>query len=250
VAFDVDMTALDPQIERRDLVLAVFGDSIANGLGAQGEHYPVLLAEHLGARLIDLTGTAAQVSDGWRRREEALGADIVLIAFGQTEGMVRPTARSLRFLPKRWRRPGWMDPRPYYSSRRWKRLGQRIESAIRWRVKVALIRLTGGTRWTSPEAYERGLSELVDYLQASDAPTIVIVSRLGQDERFFPGSEASLASYSRSARNIAEAKSTLFCDVIDVCRQWDDYLLDHFHPNRSGHRRIADHLISCLDAKR
>ncbi len=229
-----------------DLTLAAFGDSIANGLGARGEPYPALVAAHLEARFIDLTGTGAQISDGLSRREEGAGADVALIAFGQTEGMIRPTERSLRFLPKRWRRPGWMDPRPYYSSRRWKRVGQRIESAFRWRIKVALIRLTGGARWTSPESYERCLTELVEHLQGSGVSTIVIVNRTGHDERFFPGSEASLRSYSQATGRVAEAKGTLFCDVLHVCRRWDDYLLDHFHPNQHGHQRIAECVISCL----
>jgi lysophospholipase L1-like esterase len=229
--------------------LAAFGDSIAKGLGARGKPYPVLVAEHLDARYIDLTGTGAKITDALSLREEAAGADVILIAFGITEAMIRPTDRSLRFFPKRWRRPGWMDPRPYYSHRRWKRICQMIESAVRWRIKVALIRLTGGMRWMSPQAYEHHLVELVDYLQnASNSPTIVIISRFGQDDRFFPASGPSFEEFLAINKRVAEAKETLFCDATHACRQWDDFLCDRFHPNRCGHKRIAEHIIASLSA--
>ena len=235
--------------EPKARTLAAFGDSIAAGLGTQGEPYPALVADELGARYIDLTATGATVTHALSVRAQAAGADIVLVGFGVTEAMIRPTDRSLRLLPKRWRRPGWMDPRPYYSRRRWKRIGQMIESATRWRIKVALIHMTGGTRWMSTRAYERSLVELVDYLQAADtAATIVIISHFGLDDRFFPASAASLQEFLAINRRVAEVKKTLFCDATVVCRQWDDFLADRFHPARSGHERIASNLIALLDA--
>ncbi len=112
-----------------------------------------------------------------------------------------------------------------------------------------LIRMTGGTRWGSPGAYERDLGELVDYLQAAGVSTIVIVGNFGCDERFFPGSKASCDEFLTINRRVAEAKGTLFLDGTSICGRWDDFLLDHFHPSQSGHRRIADHLIALLSAQ-
>jgi len=175
--------------------------------------------------------------------------DIAIIAFGITEAMIRPTSRTLRLLPRRWRRAGWTDPRPYYSGRRWKRAIQIVESGIRWRIKVMLIRLTGGTRWGSPEAYERDLTELVDYLQAIGTSIIVIVGYFGHDDRFFPGSKASCDEFLAINKGVTQAKGILFLDGECLCHRWDDFLLDHFHPSQSGHRRIADRLIALLDTK-
>lgn len=231
------------------LRLVAFGDSIANGLGAQGKSYPVLLAQRLGARLIDLTGSAIQVNNALDLREGAKGADIAVIAFGITEAMIRPTNKALKLLPRRWRRAGWTDPRPYYSSRRWKRAIQMVESGVRWRIKVALIRLTGGARWGSPKTYERDLTELVEYLQATGISIIVIVGYFGHDERFFPGSTASCDEFLTINRGVASTTGTLFLDGTSICRQWEDFLCDHFHPNVSGHRRVADHLLSLLSAQ-
>jgi GDSL-like Lipase/Acylhydrolase family len=226
--------------------LVAFGDSIANGIGARGEPYPLLVAERLGARYLDLTGSAAQIPYALAHRHIAEGADIALIAFGITEGIIRPPSCALRFMPKRWRRPGWMDPRPYYSSRRWKRVLQRVESAIRWRVKVALIRLTRGIRWGDPETYKHHLMELIDHLRAAGTTTIVIVGHCGHDERFFPGSGRSCEEFLEINREVAQATGSLFCDSAGLCSRWDDFLCDHFHLSASGHRRIAEHLIARL----
>jgi hypothetical protein len=118
----------------------VFGDSIAEGLAARGRPFPILLADDLNAELVDLSETARQVTDSLRLVEKARGCEIVVIAHGTTEALRRPTDAALRLVPARWRRPGWLDPRPYFSSRRPRRLGQRAESALRWRLKLVLMR--------------------------------------------------------------------------------------------------------------
>jgi hypothetical protein len=223
-------------------VLAAFGDSIANGLGSEGASYPRLLADRLGATYVDVTATSSQLSDCIRSRERAKGADIALIAFGITEAMIRPTPGSLRFMPRRWRPAGWMDPRPYYSGRLAKRVPQRLDSALRWRMKVALIRLSGGMRWGEPTRYERELDDLVAWLLEQGTSTVVIVGRFGHDERYFPGSGPSADEFLEANRRVAHARGVLFCEGSGICRQWGDYLLDHFHPNELGHRRIADRL--------
>jgi hypothetical protein len=222
--------------------LVAFGDSIANGLGARGEPYPFLVAKQLDVNYLDLTATAAQVPYALAHCEAAEGADIALIAFGITEAIIRPSSRALRLMPKRWRRAGWMDPRPYYSKRRWKRVLQRIESGVRWRVKVTLIRVTGGIRWGDPGTYERDLVKLIHRLRASGVRTIIVVGHCGLDERFFPGSGASCEEFLKVSQKVAQATSSLFCDCLDLCDRWDDFLCDHFHLARSGHRRVAGYL--------
>lgn len=222
--------------------LAAFGDSIANGMGCRGAAYPQLLADRIGASYIDLTATSAQLSDVMKARDRAMGADIAIISFGITEAMIRPTERSLRLMPPRWRKPGWMDPRPYFSGHARTRLAQRLESAVRWRVKSALIRLTGGMRWGCPELYEHDLTELVAYLREHGTTTIVVVGRFGHDDRFFPLSSTSCDEFLAVNRQVALEMGVIFCDGLDICRKWDDFLSDHFHPNATGHERIADRL--------
>jgi hypothetical protein len=139
-----------------------------------------------------------------------------------------------------------MDPRPYYSGRQWKRIVQMVESNIRWRVKVALIKFTGGARWMTTETYEESLIELIDSLEMMGITTIVVISQTGHDRRFFPKSEESFDEFMAINRRIAETKRTLFCDATTICRRWADYLADHFHPNVDGHQRIASRIIALL----
>jgi lysophospholipase L1-like esterase len=204
----------------------------------------VLLAGYLGLELVDLTGSALQLRDTDLVCERARGAGVALIAFGITEAMIRPTNEALKVVPRRWRSPGWLDPRPYYSERRMKRAAQRLESAVRWRLKVALIRSRGGTRWGLPEMYERDLAYLIRNLQANGTETIVVVGHMGHDERFFPGSESSCAEFGEINERVARAVGAHFVDGEGVCARWDDFLADHFHPNQAGHRRIADRLLT------
>lgn len=225
--------------------VAVFGDSIAEGLGARGRPFPILVADDLNAELVDLSETARQVTDSLRLIEKARGCEIVVIAHGATEALWRPTDAALRLVPARWRRPGWLDPRPYFSSRRPRRLGQRAESALRWRLKLVLMRVFGSVQWLPAAEYEQTLTELVECLHDS---RVVVLSTLAVDDRFFPGSAAELERYSRINRETALAAGALFVDVSGACRRWSDYLADHFHPDAEGHRRIATMLLEGMSA--
>ena len=226
--------------------LVAFGDSIAHGLGARGRSYPVLVAERLNAELTDMTGTATQIGESRESAGRAAGADVVLIGHGTTEAIWRPTPRYLRFTPRRWRHPGWMDPRPYYSSRARKRALERAESELRWRVRVLLLRIER-VRWCPPEEYERELRAFVGELLVGGAQRVVIVSPLAIDERFFPRSPESLAEYAEIGRRVAEETGVFFCDVATPSVRWDDYLADHFHPSPAGHERIAERILATLE---
>ncbi len=89
--------------------IVVFGDSVANGLGARGPTYCRLVADALNLRLVDLSASARQITE-W---PNILPADerptIAVIAHGITEAIVRPTPGALRWLPRRWRSPGWIE---------------------------------------------------------------------------------------------------------------------------------------------
>lgn len=235
----------DEETQSTDLMV-VYGDSIAHGLGANGNSYPVLLARILGMGLLDCTRSAMQLREACKLSHEAGRARLALIAFGITEAMVRPAKRSLRLMPPRWRRPGWMDPRPYYSRRRWKRVAQRVESTLRWRSKVALIRLLANERWGSPQQYECDLLQMIDDLKRLGVVHVVLIGHMGHDERFFPGSAGSCDEFQVVNRSVADRTGSLYLDGAGLCRRWEDFLLDHFHPNEQGHKRIADALAVML----
>ncbi len=99
-------------------VTCIFGDSIAAGLGVDRARYCRIVADTLRLRLDDFTGAARPVGESLELLpKSAASPRIAIVAHGITEALVRPTDASLCYMPPRWRRAGWMDARPYYSTR-------------------------------------------------------------------------------------------------------------------------------------
>ena len=224
--------------------MAIFGDSIANGLGSRGNSYGRQAALALGWDFHDLSGSA-QTIDESLRVYETLGEtfDVVLVAHGITEAIRRPTERALRFAPVRWRPLGWMDPRPYFSTSRSRRALERIESSTRWRVKNILMRLGGSRQLISLPDYARALETFISRLEM-DGSRVIVLGPPDIDGRYFPGSGAQLRAYADSSKRFAVEYIEVGC----VLNQWDDYLADHFHPNVEGHSKIAAALARHLDS--
>ncbi len=233
--------------------IVVLGDSIAQGLGVAGSSYADKIALELSAvwpdiQLTNFAASAAQLTSSQALLPQIvmMQPDVVVIAHGITEAIVRPTPAALRLVPRRWRTIGWLDPRPYFSRRLWKRLYHKTESAVRWRVKVFLIKKYGTYTFTSADEFEKTLSETIEVLLQQTTAQIILLTHNGIDERFYPHSLSSLNQYKQ--RMIQVAKETLptqrvhICDVSGLLTQWTDFFADHFHPNATGHIKIADAL--------
>lgn len=227
--------------------LVLFGDSIANGIGVSGRSYGQLVAQQLQLRLYDYSGSAKMVTESL----EECGVltvphlSLCIIAHGATEGIVRPSPSCLRWVPRRWRAAGWMDPRPYYSSRWQKRIVQRIESSLRWRVKVFLLRYCGSRTYLEVSAYADTLRELIVKL-SHPSRQVLVLSHVDVSQRFFPGSPKSLFEYADAAAHVARETGAIYVSLEGVCVKWNDFFLDHFHPNSTGHEKIAETIVASL----
>lgn len=218
----------------------LFGDSIAMGLGVRRRKYGLLLADGLDGKLIDYSHTGWTVTQSLAAYLEAPQAgEVAVIAHGITEPILRPILPSWVPLPRRWRRLGWMDPRPYFSTRAHRRTMEMLESAIRWRVKNLLMRAFGSHQLASLEIFAQDLSRLKNECEARGA-RVVVLGPPDIDDRFFPGSVYQQLRYSRVAERIGGAD---FVPVAGAIDRWGDYLLDHFHPNDEGHEAIARRVL-------
>lgn len=244
------------------MLIVCIGDSITEGLGVTRSNtsYANLLQEKLrrsycpSVQVINYGASAMQINESRSKYEKTileLQPDIIVYAHGNTEAVVREQKKYLRFLPKRWRRPGWMDPRAYYSTRFRRRLLEKIESGLRWRVKVSLIKVFGGKQWMSLEEFRRQTTDFVlTMLQYSPKTNIVFVPPGDIEERYFPGTPESMRKYREAMREICEqykSSNRLFmCDSYAALHKWDDYFYDRFHPNEMGHDKIAETLMQTI----
>lgn len=232
--------------------IVIWGDSIAYGLGAKGEAYGNLIQAKMKSQynmeVHNFAQSKFQLSDSIQFIEDtiALDPDLVIIAHGTTEAIVRPKKKDLKHMPIRWQN-SQMDPRTYYSHRVWKRLVGRMDSAIRWRVKNFLIRHFGNETWCTKEYFSDISSSVVDQLLEKTHAGIVLLSHYGIDERYFPHSLESLNDFSDLVKKVASKHTrTVYCDVRLTCSQWSDYLDDHFHPNAKGHEKIANEILKMI----
>lgn len=226
--------------------VVAFGDSVTNGLGARTREFPVVVAERLGVPLLNLSGTALMVSESVQEVTSPQPGDLVLVMHGIVEAIPRVPETRLHWLPKRWAGPGRMDPRPYFSTPRVKRTFQRLDSAMRWRLKNLLIR-RGAVALMEPTDYVAQLRLLVSSTAEVAAQVVVIVgSQI--DDRFYPGAAAALQCFSLLSRNVARDLGASSVDISNGLHRWDDYLADHFHPSSDGHAKIAQLVLDMLEA--
>ncbi|MEC0254452.1 SGNH/GDSL hydrolase family protein [Paenibacillus lautus] len=244
-------------------MLVVFlGDSITQGLGVSrsGKTYANLLQKKLQSlssqpiEIMNFGASAMQVHETRMKYENKLlelQPDIIVFAHGITESIVREHKHYLRFMPKRWRKPGWMDPRPYYSTRRSRRWLEMLESGIRWRVKVALIKAFGGKPWMRIDDFKLHTTGFIlNMLNRNKHTKIIFLAPGDIDEKYFPGSSASMREYRLVLEDIYEdsrsTKRVFMCDSSRQLHQWSDYFKDRFHPNEKGHEKIAEALMQTI----
>lgn len=244
------------------MLIVFLGDSITEGLGVMRSKssFANLLQMKLKSscsqpvEIINFGASAMQINESRKKYEKKildLEPDIIVFAHGNTESVVREKKKYLRFLPKRWRRPGWMDPRPYYSTRTYRRWLEKLESGIRWRVKVTLINIFGGEQWMSLTEFRQQITDFVMTNLNHSAKTKIIFLTPGDiEEKYFPGSPESMKKYSQVMKDIYEhtksSNRVFMCDSSQCLHQWNDYFYDRFHPNEAGHDKIAEALLDTI----
>lgn len=221
--------------------VVTFGDSIAFGLGARGRAFPVVLAERLSVELLDLSATSMTVNYSTQFIGDCRSSDLVVIMHGITEAIPRVPPERTRWIPKRWAGPARMDPRPYFSTRRHRRMIERADSALRWRAKRLMMR-GPTTVLMGADEYERQLATLVDST-ARVAERVIVVAGTQINDRYFPGAQAGLDRYSDISRRVAERAGVTYLDLSPSLQRWDDFLADCFHPSTRGHEKIAEAIL-------
>ena len=240
------------------LKIVVLGDSIADGLGVRGRSYADLLnawclQDGRAMTVQNMSATGQTGSDGLLRLPEvhACNPDWLILAFGNFDAVIRPVQRAMHWVPPRWRTKGWLDPRPYFSKRLLKGVYQRIESAIRWRYRVALLRAFGGEPATPPATFQFAIDEIVRRTLDETAAKLMLVTPAGIDDRLYPGTNMSMERmtcmlHSSLNQRIA-CKRLAICRTAPLLSRPSDFFADGFHPNQQGHSKIAKAIVQVLE---
>lgn len=244
------------------MLVVCLGGSITAGMGVtrSKSSYADLLKIKMttscsqSVEIINFGASAMQVNESREKYEKKilqLQPDIIVFAHGNTEAVVREQRKHLKYMPKRWRNPGWMDPRPYYSTRKTRKFLEKIESGLRWRVKVMLIKVFGGKQWMSLEQFKQQTTDFTKTVLTHNTKTNIIFLTPGDiEEKYFPGSPESMKKYREVLKDVYEMNKSsnriFMCDSSQYLHKWNDYFVDHFHPNEKGHNKIADALLDTI----
>ncbi|WP_306204212.1 SGNH/GDSL hydrolase family protein [Actinoplanes sp. RD1] len=226
--------------------VAILGSSSSLGLGVGGHSYAVRYAERLGpeTEVLQLSRSAltvAEVTDEMIRQVRDFRPDVVVLSFGAAEGHVHPSrllqALLDRYGPAGWRGPAGLNPRPYFSRGRAKRLRQLVMSRSKVALKRLIIRATGGFHRMPSDQFAARLREVLDAL--GGVPK-VLVGLWQVDEVMFPRTNALLRHHDDLLQAIAaERVDVSFVATAGLVRYWDDFLEDRAHLNDAGHDRVA-----------
>ncbi|MFP7393951.1 hypothetical protein SFC57_10250 [Niallia circulans] len=229
--------------------VAIVGDSIANGLGVAGKSYKDILqtriVDRLGinVELFDYTASAKPIMETNRDNlEEIINVkpDFIIFGHGITEAMIRPNPKYLKLLPRRYRKPGWMDPRPFYSKKWRKRVLEKLESGFRWRLKRFIILKSGGESIVSKSDFVNEVNLFTSSILTQTQSNIIFVTQMGVDEKYYPYSQGKLEEYENEIINICKGDNRLaHIRGSEILSPWSDFFEDHFHPNIIGHQKLA-----------
>jgi hypothetical protein len=229
--------------------VAIVGDSIANGLGVAGKSYKDILQARIedmlgiDMELFDYTASAKPIMETNRANLEEIiniKPDIVIFGHGITEAMIRPSPKYLKVLPRRYKRPGWMDPRPFYSKKWRKRVLEKLESSFRWRLKRFIILKYGGESIVSKSVFIKEVNLFITSILTQTQSNIIFVTQMGVDEKYYPYSQGQLNEYENEIINLCTVDTRLtYIKGSEILSQWSDFFEDHFHPNFIGHQKLA-----------
>lgn len=242
----------------------LLGDSITQGLGSKQVNFSGELSTLLGDsyEVINLACTGTMVDYGLKLVDEGEFAsggsrNFCVILYGNVDAQIRPsrTGRVFPHIPKRYKGGGMLMPRPFYSSKAAKRIGQRFDNLQR-KLYSDLIKIVDGTeQWMPIESFTVQYAELLDRLLARGFE-VIPCSCVFIDGNLFPDTPEQYELYNQRINSLSAERSLVDIDFYSLFRRkvkeagWDScYNKDHFHPNGEGYRLMAERIATEIRRK-
>lgn len=234
--------------------IAVFGDSISQGIGSKKYNYCSRLKQNIEMKTnmicdiknFALTGTTIYYANQIVDQVLEYRPNVVLSFYGNVDAMIRPKVTGkpnvYALIPKRYKKNGMLDPRPFFSSNKRRRFIEHIDSFIRYNLKKILICLQGTYCWVEIEdfisEYQRFLNKMKD-----NNCIVFVISTVVVDDFYFPGTPENYKRFNHKLMELCDNNNTHFIDIYSILNRfkWDDvYCTDHFHLNSNGYDLLAE----------
>lgn len=237
--------------------IAIYGDSISEGIGKKKVNYSEFIRDGISEKydnvIIDNfahTGTTIKYLD------ELLCADLVqydavIIGYGNVDGMLRPDMKHrpnyYKLLPSRYKQNGMLNPRPYYSSRYWKKTIQHLDSIVRTNLNRILLSRQGATTWVTVEEFEKIYRNCITKIRYSNKDKkIILLSTVRVGDKYFPGTNRSYEKFNAVIQKIAKQESCIYISLYEELNDPKFFYEDLFHPNIVGYKEIANKICKYL----
>ncbi|MDN5372920.1 MAG: hypothetical protein PWR19_1966 [Carnobacterium sp.] len=238
---------------KRKVNIAILGDSISEGIGSKKYNYCNLLKQNIEietdvtctVKNFAYTGTTIEYANEIFKDVLDFKPDIIISFYGNVDAMVRPKITGkpnyYSLIPKRFKKNGMLDPRPFYSSNKVRCFFEHIDSFIRYNLKKILLKLQGDYCWVNIESFIEEYELFLERVSSANCK-IFMVSTVVVDEYYFPGTQKNYRKYNKCIEKIANDKGANYIDVYNPLSKynWDDvFNKDHFHPNTNGYKILA-----------
>lgn len=236
--------------------IAIFGDSISEGIGKRKINFcsylKTLLSISCNEVCIDnyaRTGTTIHYLSNILN-QSLDRYDIAVIGYGNVDAMLRPDRDHLpnyyNYLPSRYKQNGMLNPRPYYSTRWYKKIVQHCDSFIRITLNKILLNLQGACTWVSISEFYDEYLQCVRTLKKSGCANVILLSTVHVGDKYFPGTNDEYIKFNDSIRKIAGQEKCAFIDLFSLMRDEKYFYEDLFHPNAEGYNKIAELINEAL----
>lgn len=223
--------------------IILLGDSITQGLGSKKVNFTQRLQEKLGdTYLVDnmaFTGTTIYYAEKILLEVIKKQPEYVVVVYGNVDAQIRPcrTGHIFSYIPKRFQGSGMLMPRPFYSHVWYKKMGQKIENAMRSVYSKLIYAVDGSEQWVPLGEFQEIYQKLVKKLKECKVCP-VLCSTVYIDESMFPGSLTEYKRFNSRIEEIASTENVPYLDLFFPLKEavdnvgWNDiYCFDHFHPN-------------------
>lgn len=241
--------------------IAVFGDSISEGIGKRKINYCAFLeamfvSKFHNIEMLNFSHTGTTIN--YILEEKFFDCsrahyDVVIIGYGNVDAMLRPSQKGklnlYKHLPNRYKKNGMLNPRPYYSEKWYKSFFQHVDSWIRWNLNKFLLAVQGRTTWVSEDEFKENY-ELVIKKVMNCADSIILLSTVQVSEKYFPGTNQMYIKYNNIIQDISKKYPNIkYVDLFNNLSGKECFYEDMFHPSEKGYEHIANMIYDSIFAK-